>query len=290
MSNNIFATVNTQDKREKGTLNPRQTRYGLLPIWSIATTSRAFSVWELPANQVFPFRPFVGEIGQDTNGHELYRVERLPDDQIKDMYVMSPYFVELTSLSKLDDEDKVLRVAEILANDKECSKYPHELKTSCVSCWIDYLRNEVRDNIKAAFKEEPDCQRAANRTVDELLPALENALGEARRQLDKAIREIDDPKVGKDTFFETDYLNVYHTHSNRPTYRTSTASSDIGTQIAEAIKSVAGTATPSPAMDPDIISSLAAQVKELKEKLDAAEAKAAPVVEEKPKAKAKDSE
>lgn len=255
---NAFAAVDTLPKQSKTELSPRQTRYGMVPIWPVHTNPRSFAVWKIEANKVFPFRPFIGEIGQDVNGRETYRIERMPADQILDMYTTSPYFVELTALAKLDTEDKAKAVAEVIANPTVCPKYGIEIGPQCASCWMEYLHDGVYAKIKEVFKDAPDCQRAANKSVEELKAALTKAIDEARRQVDMAIREIDDPTKGKSMFYEHDYLNIYHTHADRPKYRTSTANTDAISQLAAAMQNMAKPAE-APAVDQEVISQMIAE-------------------------------
>jgi hypothetical protein len=240
MNKAAVATVNTQPRREQNTIDPRATRYGVLPIWPISTSARDFYVWELPANILFPFRPFIGEVGQDVNGRETYRTERLPKDQIVDLYTMSKFFIELPELAELKDEARVQRIAEVLSSPKACDKYPLELATSCVTCWTKYLFTDAPENVLAAFDGEPDLQEAAARTIQRLREGFAVAIEEARRNVDVAVRNIDDPKSGKSMFYAWDYLNIYHTHADRPQYRTSTANQNVGTQLAEALANLSG--------------------------------------------------
>lgn len=232
---NAFAAVNTLPKSDKKIINPRATRYGILPIWPAQTSATDFYVWKIPANTVFPFRPFVGEVGQDINGNVTYTTERMPSDQILDMYRVSPFFVELAPLSRLGDEEKAKRIAEVLANPNVCEKYPTEVGVTCATCWFKDSLTGMEERIKTML-DDADMRKAARECMALLRDMFSNAISEARRQLDVAIRDIDDPKSGKSMFYDVDYMNVHHTHSDRPQYRTSTSNSNVGTQIAEALR------------------------------------------------------
>lgn len=266
------------------TLDPRATRYGIIPIFSQQTASRDFYVWEIPANKVFPFRPFIGEIGQDHKGRELYRTERLPADQIADLQRMTAYFAELPELAKLD-EVRAEIVANVLVNPKTCTKYAIELENSCASCWLEYLySNEFADRVRGL--EGNDLQRAANSSVATLKEALQKAIGRARELVDEAIRDIDDPTKGKRQFYDKDYLNIYHTHTDRPKYKTQTSNVDSAQAIADAIKAIAQPAPAQSGVSVEQFEQLLAMATEMKAKLDeyekvepAAENKAAKIKE-----------
>ena len=241
MSNtSAFASVNTLPKKQPQHLNPRATQYGMSPIWIVPTKSTDFYVWEMPANSVFPFRPFTGEVVRDLNDKILIEVERMPADQILDMYSLNQFFVELNALSSLNDESKVEAVINVLQNPKVCDKYPVELGTQCAFCRVNDLLTYAPKRIQEAFAGNQELLQAATDTALAMKNGLSKAIDEARRRVDVAVRDIDDPKSGKSMFFDSDYLNVFHTHANRPTYKTSTSNADIGTQIADAIKAVAG--------------------------------------------------
>lgn len=269
MSKSAFAAVDTLPKADKKSINPRATRYGVVPIWSIPTSSRDFYVWEIPANAVFPFRPFTGEVGYDVYGKELYRVERMPADQVNDMYTISKFFIELTPLAGLEDEARAQRVADILANPFECEKYPVEVGTDCAMCWSKYLRTQVNDVIASEFAEDKELKKVAKECVNKLLAGLTEAIEEARRQVDVAIRDIDDPKSGKSMFFDHDYKNVFNIHADRPQYKTTTSNADVGAQIAGAIRDlVKKDEAPQVDLAKLIAEAVAAETAALKEELD----------------------
>jgi hypothetical protein len=273
-----FAAVGTLPKSDRKVLNPRATRYGLLPIWPVATSSRDFYVWEIPANTVFPFRPFIGEVGQDINGNVLYTTERMPNDQILDMYSLSQFFTELEPLNKLGDEEKAQQVADVLMNPTICEKYPTELGHQCATCWFKDSLTNMEDRIKTL--EDADTRKAARECMVLLRAGLTKAIEEARRQVDVAIRDIDDPKSGKTMFYEIDYTNVYHTHADRPTYKTSTSNANVGTQIAEAIQALAGkSAEPQIDVAKLVAEAVAEATKDLREKVASYEAQLEPVNE-----------
>lgn len=235
-------------------------------------------MWEIPANIVFPFRPFIGEIGQDTKGNETYRVERLPADQIEDLRRIAQFFVEFPEMAKLD-EPEAAQVADVLANPRSCSKYSIELGNSCTSCWLGYLHS---DAVKTAIDALPanELKRAANASLPILIAALTEALGDARRRVDEAVREIDDPTKGKKQFYDVDYLNIYHTHSERPQYKTSTSHTDSAQAIADAIRAVAQPAPVQSGVSVEQFEQLMAMAVEMKAKLDEYE-KGGPDVENK---------
>jgi hypothetical protein len=273
---NAFAQVGTAPKQDKAVINPRATRYGLLPIWPAQTSSRDFYVWKIPSNSVFPFRPFIGEIGRDMNDRIMYTTERLPEDQITDMYALTPFFIELDPLAKLGDEMQAQRIAEVLANPTECSKYPFEVGKSCTTCWLKDILTDMDARISAVLADDPKLQRVARECAGILREGLSKAIDEARRELDVAVRDIDDPKSGKSMFYDHDYLNVYHTHSDRPQYRTSTSNSNVGSQIADALRDLTRR-DEAPVVDYAklIADAVSEATKDLREKLAAYEAKPA---------------
>lgn len=271
MNSKSFATVDTLPKSDKKNLNPRATRYGLLPIWSMPTASRDFYVWEIPANTVFPFRPFIGETGQDVNGNVTYTHERMPQDQILDMFNSTQFFVELEPLARLGDETKAQRIADTLSNPNPCDKYPVELGTGCVTCWFKDSLLDMETRIKSEFSDDAELRKAARECMTLLRAGLTKAIDEARRQVDVAIRDIDDPKSGKSMFFDRDYKNVYHTHADRPTYKTSSSSANVGEQIASAIQAIADRkqtpAEPTVDVAKLVAEAVAAATKDLREQL-----------------------
>lgn len=253
-----MASVGRQTpKPAKGVLDPRATRYGLIPIWSQSVAARDFYTWTIEANKVFPFRPFIGEILQDIKGNEIGRTERLPADQVLDIQRITSFFTELPALAELNDEDRAAKVVSVLVNPSDCTKYGMELGNGCATCWQAYVHDGIADRIKSELAGDNELQRAANACVPILRSVLEKAVSEARRLVDEAIRDIDDPTKGKKQFYEFDYLNIYHTHADRPKYRTQTNNTDSAQAIAEAIKSIAQ--PQAPALDPKMIADMVAQ-------------------------------
>jgi hypothetical protein len=228
-----MAAVGTQPKIDKKSINPRATRYGFLPLWTQQTSARDFYVWKIPANQVFPFRPFIGEIGYDPYGKELYRTERLPAEQVTDLQRLNQFFVELTPLDRLESEEAAERVASVLINPNTCPKYEMELGNECTTCWLKYLFAEAAD--KAKGLEDAAERKAARECIQLLTAGMSKALEEARRLVDIAIRDIDDPKSGKTAFTAKDYLNIYNTHSERPQYKTTASGSGNIDQLVSAL-------------------------------------------------------
>lgn len=267
-----FASVGTAVKTAPDAINPRTTRYGILPIYEHPTNSRTFGLWVLPSNIVFPFRPFMGEVVKDLNDNVLASVERMPADQITDMHNTVPGFIELPALSKLSEE-RAGTVVTALMNPNKCSKYPFELKKECISCWLDYLRNDSSFTVAtlsvSSSEWEPAMIEIAKQSADALVKGFEVALDEARRQLDVAVREVDDPKSGKDQFHDVDYLNIFHTHASRPTFRTSTAGADVGTQIAEALRGLQAPGIDAAAIGDLVKNAVAEQTAGLQAELDA---------------------
>ena len=258
-----MASVSRQTpKPGKGQLDPRATRYGLIPIWDQSVAARDFYTWTIEANKFFPFRPFIGEIIQDIKGNEIGRTERLPADQVLDIQRITAYFTEFPALADLNSEERAAKVVDVLVNPNECTKYGMEISNGCASCWMAYVHNELPDRIKAELAGDNELQRAANACVPILRAALEKAIGEARRMVDEAIREIDDPTKGKKQFYDIDFLNIYHTHADRPKYKTQTSNTDSAQAIAEAIKSLAQPAA-AQVVPQEVLDLIAAQAKEL---------------------------
>lgn len=224
-------------------------------------------MWEIKADEVFPFRPFIGETVRDINDKILSQTERLPADQILDMYTLSPYFIELPSLAELNDEAAVQLVVSVLQSPRVCEKYPIELGQSCATCRLKDAFTDLPDRIQENLAQYPNLLAAANDAAAKLKDGLSKAIDEARRRVDVAIRDIDDPKSGKSMFFDTDYTNVYHTHADRPQYRTSTQNSNIGQQIADALREFSG--PKAEATSPDINAIVAAAVAEAVAKVQA---------------------
>lgn len=234
----VLASVSTTEY--KTIEKRRDTAYGILPIWEYPTSPRDFYVWSIPANIIFPFRPFLSERGQDMFGNILYEVERLPDDQIMDLEANYQFFINLKELRDFSESD-VIEAAKLLYNPKPCDKYPLEIGNKCITCWLQYLDNDFHVRLKqecadkgAAFK------KALIKSAEKMRAGFIESLGEARRRLDRAIREIDDPKSGKTVFFDSDLLNVYHTHSDRPKYKTTVNEND---RFSEVLKIVAESKT-----------------------------------------------
>jgi hypothetical protein len=230
MSTSPFAAVGTAAKPATADLNPRATRYGVLPIWEHPTDSRSFALWVLPANKVFPCRPFPGERINYLDGTALAAPERMPADQIADMYTVSPFFIELPELSKVS-EDEAGQVVTALSNPNECSKYPFELGKECTTCSLEYLRNHAANADDLPEELRPIAMQSARL----LVAGYEKALVEARRRVDAAIHEVDNPNSTYQ-FTPEDLLSVFHSHGSRPTYRTSTSNSDVGAQLVEALR------------------------------------------------------
>lgn len=269
MNSTVLAAVDTLSAPKQNELNPRATRYGMLPIWSMPVQSKAFYVWEIPANMVFPFRPFVGEVVRAANNEVLATDERMPASQVADMYVMSPYFLEFTALNALQDETKAQQVAEILYNPSTCTKYARELGNKCIHCWINYLNGEATERVAQLLGTGNEVSNAAMASIDLLREGFGKALAEASRRVDVAVRDIDDPKSGKTMFYDADYTNVYHTHNDRPQYKTTTAAnSNIGQQIADAI--LAGQKAPA-GIDEDKLAAILRKMEELETKVAAYE-------------------
>jgi hypothetical protein len=226
-----FVAVGTAAKPSSpASINPRATRYGVLPIWEHPTDSRAFALWVLPANKVFPCRPFPGEKINYLDGTALTGPERMPADQIADMYTLSPYFIELPELSKVSEEEAG-QVVTALSNPNECTKYPFELGRECTTCSLEYLRTHAAN----ADALPDDLRPIAMQSARILINGYEKALDEARRRIDAAIHEVDKPDSNYQ-FTPEDLTSVYHTHSSRPTYRTSTSGSDVTQQLVEALR------------------------------------------------------
>jgi hypothetical protein len=225
--------------------NPRATMYGFLPIWPFPTNSRSFYVWVIPANVVFPFRPFVSEILQDVNGRVIATYERLPKDQVTDMEMSCPEFINLTPLSLFErkgatDED-IMQVVSSLTSKKRCKKYPLELDNLCITCWIDYLSNEFYDKVDSLPFNNPESASVAKETASRLVSGMSKALDAARRRIDIAIRDMDDPRSGKESFTDNDMLAVYHTHSERPKYKTTVGSEGTSKELMEILKVIKDT-------------------------------------------------
>lgn len=218
--------------------NPRAVKYGFLPIWPYPTSSRQFYVWVIPANVVFPFRPFVSEILQDINGNTLSVFERLPGDQITDMQTSCPEFIYLSELSEFEKkgatEEDIYQVVSALTNKKKCSKYPIELNNECISCWVEYLNNVFYEKADSLPFSNPESVFVAKSTAAKLVNGMSSALESARRRINKALMDIDDPRSGKDSFTDNDMLAVYHTHSDRPKYKT--VVSDTGSMSPELLE------------------------------------------------------
>jgi hypothetical protein len=174
-TNNAFAAVDTLPKVDKKTVNPRATRYGVNHIWDVPTSAKDFYVWRIPANTVFPFRPFQGEVIRDLNDKVLGVVERMPADQILDMYNMTQFFTELEPLARLNDEDKAQKITAVLANPEPCGKYPAELGYACATCSLKDSLTAASDRIKDAFKDDTELRKTAN----DCLLLLRNGLSKA---------------------------------------------------------------------------------------------------------------
>jgi hypothetical protein len=238
----------------------RDTAYGIVPIWDYPTSPKDFYVWTIPANTIFPFRPFLSEVLTDPFGKVLSENERLPDDQVTDLIAsQNSNFIYLSELRNLP-EQTVERIVEILTPNKRCSKYPVELKEKCITCWINYLDNEVYEVLEK-YNFDSETTRVIDKTIEEMARGFRNAIREAQRRIDIAIREIDDPKSGKSAFYESDLQAIYHTHSERPKYKTTV---NEGAEIANVLKQIGNNSTEQLL---NMISSLQAKILTLEEKL-----------------------
>lgn len=256
-----LARVGTDNQHEAGVvdlkapdgLNARVTRFGLLPIRNIPVDAQAFNVWHIPANEFFPFRGFVNEL-KNSNGDVYATVPRTPLEQLVDMQTIAAgrNFVDFPEIAKLENEENARRVFMVLSLPRLCSKYGYDLKNQCLTCWIAYLESdEFRIKVYSEFQGEAEynLRTVALDAAGKLITNFLEALQTARQEIDTAIRQVEDKTSGKDTFYAIDYLHVYHTHSERPQYKTTTQGvpADIGSQIGAAIAPFLQQRQPQPA-------------------------------------------
>jgi hypothetical protein len=238
-TNAAFAAVDTLPKPiVKDGLDPRATRYGIFPIWPQNNVhAKDFALWILPANQVIPFRAFSAEPIMGSDGQIADEVpDRTPEAQIIDCFTMSPNFLELTELAKLNDENKAQAVMGPLTNPKSCDKYSRELGQECVTCWLNYLLFDADDAIAEAFVEGSKLLEVAYRTKDELVAGFDKALAKARTDVDELLREIDNPQKPKSAPNEEhDMRTIRHVHGDRPRLRSIASNDDAVERLAQAI-------------------------------------------------------
>lgn len=219
-----FHEINTGERKlSPDTLNPRATRYGFAPIWPVhGLPSTAFKMHSLPGSRFVPFRVFEYPL---TNEHGVNNnLERLPLEQVSDLYTVAgeKFATDFPELAALDDEAKAREIVGLLTNPNQCEKYPVELKNTCATCWVNYLRGEAPSVLAERYADDPRIFTAAGSTLRLLLTSLDNAVAEAATLVDVALREVDDPKAGKDRFYDVDYINIMNSHKNMPEFRTTT--------------------------------------------------------------------
>jgi hypothetical protein len=229
----VFFNVDSGPKpRVVSSIDPRATQYGFVPIWPVhGLPSSAFKLHSLPGNKFVPFRvfqiPTANASGEthDAEGKPLTR-DRMPNEQVADLYNVAgeeKHATHFPELALLENETEAREIITVLANPNQCDKWGDKLGTSCATCWLDYLRTEASGEIAGQFGQSPRLMDAAVATAQRLIATFEAALATAKSNVDVALREIDDPKTGKDRFYSVDYLNVWHTHQSEPQFRTTTA-------------------------------------------------------------------
>jgi hypothetical protein len=207
--------------REKDGVDPRAPRYGLSPIWPVhEIPANAFKLSSVPGGKFIPFRVFEYP-SNDANGRSI-RKERMPEEQVADFYAVTAdkFGTDFPELAVLEDESLVREIIACLANPKPCSKYPLQIGHGCATCWLEYLRGPDVGEALSKFAGNEKVSDAAVKTVGRLVAALDNAASKALSDVGVALRDVDDPKVGKDRFYDVDYLNIWHTHQNMPKTRT----------------------------------------------------------------------
>lgn len=222
-------------------LNKRATRFAFAPLWDITgLPSNAFKLQTLPGSRFLPLRafptPFTNEAGH------LETRERLPSEQVIDLQNVAgeAFATEFLELAKLENEPQAREILELLTNPNRCSKYPIELENTCATCWVAFLRDDAPTRIVEKYSDFPQMYEAATVTLQKLLTSLESAVIEARRRVNVALREIDDPKSGKgNMFYPSDYINIYNTHQDRPKFKTTTDQNESMESMAKAIMTLA---------------------------------------------------
>jgi hypothetical protein len=139
---------------------------------------------------------------------------------------------DFIEVAKLNDKRKAERIFACLKpTDKNaqgkpefrlCSKYPFELKDSCLTCWLDYLNNEADVVIEQTFANETELLVVAKQTKGRLGEVIFQALAKADIQVAEALRQMDDKTTGKTNLVDLDYQSIYHAHKERPKFRTTT--------------------------------------------------------------------
>lgn len=224
----VFHDINTGERPlTSDALNPRSPRYGFAPIWTVSgLPSNAFKLHDLPGSRFLPFRVFQYPLTLETHraGDPPALYERMPLEQVSDLYsVAGPKFAtDFPELALLEDETKVREIVGYLTNPNVCVKYPYELQNTCATCWVDYLRHEAKSVIAENLSDTPQMFTAAMESHRRLLTSLENAVSEAGTLVDVALRDVDDPKAGKDRFYDVDYINIWNSHKEMPQFKTTT--------------------------------------------------------------------
>lgn len=204
-------------------VNPTATRFAIVPIWDITgLPATAFKTHGLIGSKFYALRPFRIPI-TNAEGHQEER-ERQPLEQVGDLFVVAgdKFATDFPALAKLENETLAREIIGLLANPNKCEKYPLELGASCATCWVAYLRENASAVLAETYEDNPTLFEAAADTMQRLVTSFDNALAEAREQVNVALRDIDDTKSGKDRFFDVDYRNIWHTHQGMPQMKTST--------------------------------------------------------------------
>lgn len=238
----LFADMNTGARTRQAAdgISPRATRYGFSPVWQIdGLPSTAFKLHSFPASKFVPFRVFEFPVTNDKNQQEFR--ERTPSEQVADLEIIGAGLctTDFPELAALENEQEARTILEILTNSENCPKYGLKLKNTCVTCWHSYLLNTAPNLIVEAFEGNDRLYFAAGETYTRLFNSIDSAITEANRQVDVALRQVDDPKSGKDSFKDVDYINLWHTHKDMPKQRTIVDEKTEMNELAKAISLLA---------------------------------------------------
>lgn len=261
-------------KRTPDGLNPRATRYGAVPIQNIGGLQpSAVNMWELPANVFIAFDVFTFP----TTNESGKRVDKdVPtSEQIADMHTASEArpFCEFPEIAQLESRENAREVFQVLQNPNVCEKYPNQLGNKCATCWLNWINSpEFEARLQTEFQGRPLLDQVARKTAERWLKALTEALSIAGFEYQSAMEEIENPKLGKNVFYEYDYTNMWHIHASPPVFRrtvspTEGLGDEIGRALAQYLPAVQTREHTAPGNE-DVLAKVAAMLAEQQTEMD----------------------
>jgi hypothetical protein len=219
---------------EPSGLAPHKPRWIFLPIQDLQVESLDFRTNILPAMTFYPLEPFRNWV--DTERGRI-PVPRTTEGQFADVglktVVADRKVADLMDISLLEEEADQVEVFSVLMNRRVCEKYPFELGNQCATCWVRDIEEDLEARVEEKLQGKPALREVATKTARLLYEVLNEALTDADLLVNEALEQIDDKKMGKLRLYEYDLTNIYHTHREKPKFRTTAES---GGETAEAMK------------------------------------------------------